>query len=166
MHYNYWSIHIKHYNLKTVLPYGYWPWEQKLSKKQGKLYNTEIMHYTGCCVANFTPYGPPSTWEGTTTINRWRRQNIRRGTFAVKTNEHKTKIYCNIYTTGIDVNQNYMVNSNNVFCQMNTIPGKKSLFIPSYLGVLYISTSQLNTKPCSKIIEPSGRKIQSIVLLL
>jgi hypothetical protein len=43
---------------------------------------------------------------------------------------------------------------------MNTIPGKKSLFIPSYLGVLYISTSQLNTKPGSKIIEPSGRKIE------
>ena len=118
MHYNYWSIHIKHYNLKTVLPYGYWLWEQKLSKKQRKLSNTEIMHYTGCCVANFTPYGPPPTWEETTTIKRWRRQNIRRGPFAVKTNEHKTKIYCNIYTTGIDVNQNYMVNSNNLFCSL------------------------------------------------
>jgi len=61
MHYNYCSIHIKHYSLKTLLHYGYCPWEQKLSKKKRKLSNTEIMHYPGCCVAIFTPYGPPST---------------------------------------------------------------------------------------------------------
>jgi hypothetical protein len=36
----------------------------------------------------------------------------------IKTNGYKAKIYCNIYSTGIDVNQNYMVYSNNLFCSL------------------------------------------------
>ena len=88
---------MKHYNLKTLLPYRYWSWEQKLSKKQEIVQYRNYALYWMLCRYLYAILSP-STWEGTTAIERQKRQNIRRGTFAIKTNGHKTKIYCNIYT--------------------------------------------------------------------
>jgi hypothetical protein len=93
------------------LHYGYWPWEQKLSKKQEIVQYRNYALYWMLCRYIYAIWSPVN-------LRGDHRHNIRRGTFAVKTNGYKTKLYCNIYTTGIDVNQNYMVNSNNLFCSL------------------------------------------------